>query len=321
MGDETHRFIEIDARALDRQQATELVTQALRRIGYVGPINHMKRQPAPAGSLLRDGRPAPSLFEFMVDGTMGNGVVAELDYKAWLKDDRFGEIGFAKTVRGGAIALGSGGHSLPALQGPGYATYAVVAEIAKDVLHYRSEAARTSFSPFWECFRAVRSYLSACISLVDAFLNRRAWYVLQERAAALSSAEAKSLSDFRKKKLHEKVDALFPIATGSAFPRSTSAAWAAFDRLKGWRNSYIHVNDPGFAFEIEAAVGWLNECRLGVGGLLHEMNAHLGVHPHPSILCVKHAPLARFVDAPFWTARDATPSTGPVLTLSQSGKA
>ncbi|MBI2394545.1 MAG: hypothetical protein HYV09_33555 [Deltaproteobacteria bacterium] len=248
-------------------------------------------------------------------------MVEELDCKAWQKDDRFGEIGIARDVRGGAIALGSGGHALPALEGPGCATYAVVSEIAKDVLHYRAEAERSSSTPFWECFRAVRSYLSACISLVDAFLNRLAWYVLQERSAALSPAELKTLNEFRRKKLHEKVDALFPIANGRAFPRATSAGWASFDRLKGWRNSYIHVNEPGFAFEVESAVAWLNECRVGVGGLLHEMNAHLGVHPHPSVLAVKHAPLARFVEAPFWPAQDSTPSTSPAITVSQSGKA
>jgi hypothetical protein len=57
----------------------------------------------------------------------------------------------------------------------------------------------------------------------------------------------------------------------------------------------LTVNEPDFAFSLQATSDVLNLCRDGVGQLLIELSGLLGRHPAPAILRVARAPRAIYV--------------------------
>lgn len=179
--------------------------------------------------------------------------------------------------------------------GPCRVTTAIEEELAKDLLQYRREAVACSAEVNFEgTCRAFRSYLSACISLVDSTLNRFSWLQLQLDGKSLSAAERAVLSN-RRMPLTRKLEEWPPLlGTRMALDKSASY-WAHFDRLRTARNGFIHADPPYYAFRLPEMAESLNLCRQGCGEMAIELRKRFGYQPWPEHLMVLRAPMIEFV--------------------------
>jgi hypothetical protein len=219
----------------------------------------------------------------------------EIDRLRWLDTDPFGSIA-VEVPEGLPLVIGTGFRNSPPLLGPGYATNDVVTEFLEDILLYRCEVARHS-SPgdmYKSAFRAYRNYLTACVSAIDAYLNKLSWFKVNDPSKTLTDTQIKLLSR-KSLPLDEKIRLWLPLLAGGAAISETGQAWGDYQEIKRARNAFVHVNEPEFFFTPREATDILNLCRTGVGGLIASVYEHLRVHPSPAILRVSRAPRARFM--------------------------
>jgi len=134
------------------------------------------------------------------------------------------------------------------------------------------------------------------MTAVDAWLNERAWYRVNDpaRNTDLTKHEVTRLSD-RYLSVVKKLRIWPPILFRSSAIEETSPEWVAWNQLRLARNSIIHVNEPEFNFSLRLATASLNDSRVGVGGLLVHLHSLEGTHPSPGVLAVRWAPEAAFV--------------------------
>lgn len=144
---------------------------------------------------------------------------------------------------------------------------------------------------FRSSFRAYRSYLAACVSAIDAFLNRLSWWT-RNQPLAIAQSDLKLLLR-RSLPLDEKLRKWIPVVTGKSIAEDTDT-WTDYTAIKNARNAVVHINDPDFVFALQDAAAVLNLCRRGVGSLLLEICGLIPSNPAPIVLNVARAPFARY---------------------------
>jgi hypothetical protein len=173
---------------------------------------------------------------------------------------------------------------------------AVEFDLTEDILFYRREACRHSGQhDFRLTCRAFRSYLSACISIVDAFINR---HVLLATYEGFSSPEFERLKVA--KKLDERTRLWFAVCSQDD-PQAffESASWCHFSEIRTRRNEILHAVDPFGAYAIREMQILLNRVRTGVGDLLLRMRH---AHKKPTLGFIERlrtAPLIDFMQITF----------------------
>jgi hypothetical protein len=219
----------------------------------------------------------------------------ELHRLRWRDTDPYGTIS-AWVPEGLPMVIGTGVRTSETLLGPGYLTSDVVGEILDDVIHDRAQVAELSqdSKTMTAAFRAYRGYLTACITAVDAFLNRLPWFARNEPSTSLLAADAKLLSK-RSSPLEEKLRRWVPVLSGGKALSEAGTAWTSCQAIRTARNAYVHVNEPDFAFALRQAADALNLCRPGVGELLVDIGNLLGRNPAPAVLRVARSPRANYV--------------------------
>ncbi|MFK7031288.1 hypothetical protein [Flavobacterium oreochromis] len=138
-------------------------------------------------------------------------------------------------------------------------------EIVKDILFYREECALYSDEYDFEfCTRYYRAYLSTCISLIDAFINR---HILVYKHNEFKIDEVKELEKIIN--LEDKIELFLKISCGKELASINGGVeWKDFKSLKKMRNEIIHINEPSLGYNISEFAEHLNYVRNGVGGLL-----------------------------------------------------
>jgi hypothetical protein len=219
----------------------------------------------------------------------------ELHRLRWQDTDPHGTI-TVWVPEGVPIVIGTGVRNSQPVQGPGYGTSDVVGEILGDVLHFRKQVAEFSRKreSFALAFRAYRGYLGACVTAVDAALNRLSWFALNEPGTALGPKEEKLLRR-RSLPLEEKLRCWVPLLTAGGRLSESAVSWVNCQAIRTARNGFVHANEPDFAFSLQASSDVLNLCRAGVGQLLMELSGLLSRNPAPAILRVARAPRAVYV--------------------------
>jgi len=293
---ENHRFINIASSALSQREAEERILEALALYGEHRSRTELKRPGVEIHLIDQAGKKTVTDIGELVRGTMTTGEIPALDRLRWRDKDPYGSLFIATEASvPPPIVLGAGLHTSRPLTAPGFVTNCVVTDYLEDVLHYRRAAANMSIftDSFRECFRNYRAYLASSITAIDAFLNREAWFVLNDPGRQLSAPEQNKL----KKKslpLNTKIQCWLPIFCGSHLSEGTQS-WNDLQALKSERNEYVHVNEPSYAFELKHAVDLLNACRLGVGEMLIQMTTLVGRYPLPATFRVRYAPLVSYV--------------------------
>ncbi len=138
-------------------------------------------------------------------------------------------------------------------------------EIVKDILFYREECTLWSDEYDFEfCTRYYRAYLSTCISLIDAFINR---HILIYKHSNFKVDEVKYLE--KTINLEEKIELFLKISCNKELSEINGGIeWKDFKSLRKLRNEIIHINEPSLGYNIAEFAEHLNYVRNGVGGLL-----------------------------------------------------
>lgn len=181
------------------------------------------------------------------------------------------------------------------VQGP-CRTSCVERDLADDILEYRRGACEGSNEyDFRLTARHFRNYLSACVSLLDAFINH---HVLLAEADGFSSDEFEQLK--AEKRLEEKVRLWWAVCSeDDSAPFFRSAAWCHFQELRAKRNAILHAVDPISVYAIRDMQLHLNQVRTGVGELLLLLRQ---AHRKPTLGFIERlrtAPLVDFIEIRF----------------------
>ncbi|TWU30428.1 putative nucleotidyltransferase [Bythopirellula polymerisocia] len=145
-------------------------------------------------------------------------------------------------------------------------------DLVEDILYYRIKACELSCHyDFQPTCRYYRAYLFACLSIVDAFINR---HILLAEYEGFSTPEFEELKSATK--TEDRIRLWFAVCS-SKNPQKffKSKEWCHFQELRTKRNEVTHAVEPIGAYSLRDIHLYLNKVRTGVGGLLLLMrNAH-----------------------------------------------
>lgn len=163
-------------------------------------------------------------------------------------------------------------------------------DLTMDILHYRSETCCFSDQhDFRLLSRAFRSYLSTCVSIIDAFINRHVLIAEHEGFTSPEFEELKVTTNTEK-----RVRLWFAFCCGddpSSFFASTE--WCHFQELRKKRNDILHALDPFGMYSLREIHVFLNKVRTGVGGLLWQMRK---AHKKPTLGFIERLRTAPVID-------------------------
>jgi len=175
------------------------------------------------------------------------------------------------------------------VQGP-CRTSCVERDLTEDILYYRREACeRSDEYDFRVTARAFRSYLSVCVSLLDAFINR---HILLAQHDGFSSPEFDRLKV--ETNLEEKVRLWWAVCSEDD-PASffQSAAWNHLQQLRTKRNEILHAVEPISIYSLKEIGLYLNLVRTGIGELLLQLRR---AHQKPTLGFIERLRTAPKVD-------------------------
>lgn len=161
-----------------------------------------------------------------------------------------------------------------------------------DILLFRADCClHSDEAGMVNTLRSFRSYLGACISIVEAFINR---YIARAKHDGFSSTEFTALQGERnmERRFELWLEAFAkPGSTGIAFFKSRQ--WSDFQKIRDYRNRVVHAVDPIAAYGIEEVQQHLNLVREGVGGLFLRMREARG---EPTLGFIERLRTAPIVD-------------------------
>ena len=170
-------------------------------------------------------------------------------------------------------------------------TSSVVMDLTEDILEYRACICKYSNEHnFRICCRYYRAYLSACLSLVDAFINR---HILVAEHDGFSSPEFDRLK--RTTSLEDRVCLLLQVCSEDGPSQVLqSIPWCHFQEIRKHRNEIIHAINPVFAYSLKEMWQVLNKVRTGIDELLLLLRH---AHKKPTLLFIEQlrsAPTVNF---------------------------
>ena len=162
------------------------------------------------------------------------------------------------------------------IQGP-CRTSMVEKDLTDDILYYRRVACEHSNEhDFVLTARFYRNYLSACTSIVDAFVNR---HILIAKSQGFTSPEFERLRNAIK--VETRMELWWRVCVNDdPSPLFGSVQWNHFHELRTKRNEILHAVDPIGLYSMPRMQEYLNKVRTGVGGLMLLMRK---AHNKPSL--------------------------------------
>jgi len=163
-------------------------------------------------------------------------------------------------------------------------------DLVEDVLYYRAKACEFSCHyEFQTTCRYYRAYLFACLSIVDAFVNR---HILLAKHDGFSTPEFDELKSATN--VEDRMRLWFAVCS-SHRPRPffKSKEWCHFQELRTKRNEVTHAVEPIGAYALRDIHLYLNKVRTGVGGLLLLMRR---AHEKPTLGFIERLRTAPLID-------------------------
>jgi hypothetical protein len=263
-GIEGHQFLKLHKYYLNQKDARKYVIDRLKYFGLKRPKGGWEKI---AYSL--DSKQAPTInlgkFESLVTEARKCGYLVEMDRIIDNKDSIFGGAmnmsSNSETFVVTPIFL-NGNESETKLDGPSR-FYSIEDELTNDIIYFRQMACKSSEEHTFELTsRFYRSYIFACISMIEAFVNR---YILAFKTKAdfpLNELEKTS-------RLENKIEIVYKYLSSKEFSSLNSTTeWVHFLNLKKLRNSIIHSNSPFLGIQIKEIAIHLNYAKFGIGGLM-----------------------------------------------------
>jgi hypothetical protein len=160
----------------------------------------------------------------------------------------------------------------------------------EDILDYRRLTCEHSDEyDFRLTCRFFRAYLSACASLVDAFINRHALLAEHDGFTSLELDELKQTTN-----LNARIRLWFAVCSDdnpATFLASTE--WCNFQEIRKRRNELLHAVEPISVYAIWDLQCYLNKLRKGVGEMLLRPRE---AHQKPTLLFIERLRTAPLVD-------------------------
>lgn len=293
-----HQFIVLASHSLSSIKAEQRVMDVISSYG----LKKSPKQLKAGGNCItvtdRNGERKSVSFSELAKGAEKDGAVPHLDRLRWRDTSPHGSVSVSTDASSfPPIVLGLGIRTSEPLEAPGYITNDVVADTLEDILHHRQETARLSCSDsqFRPCFRAYRSYLSSCVTAIDAHLNYQAWFAINDKQQAIKYTK-KELKTLKNKymSIEKKISLWMPLLYSGQTLDLNGIEWRAFDQIKAARNSFIHVNEPDYNFSLQRVTKTLNKCTQGVGQFLIKLCSFAKLNPHPNMIRTRYAPKAMF---------------------------
>jgi hypothetical protein len=204
-------------------------------------------------------------FQDMVKEMAATGVVKDIQFDTDHNDKIFGGNLSLGGSSGGAISahVSHAGYESD-VEGPGQIT-PVEDALMFDILYFRERACAHSGEPGLAKTTAYfRSYLYACLAMIEAFQNRQTFIAEHLEGKKPEYAELR-----RQRGFDRKTDMWMKLFTTSGLDDlKKSEEWRCFQNIKGLRDNTIHSNHLYQAYSLKQIANSLNEVRLGIGGLM-----------------------------------------------------
>jgi hypothetical protein len=255
-------FLDIELNRQSTERAKRTVIDYLIFEGIQSPQGGWER------SKFNLGTDGPVSFNQLVTSTREFGTVPYIQAKIDNTDEIFGgTFGFATpTALFGTVSSTYAGFTRtlisPMLDQP------VEDGLAEDILFYREESCLYSDEyDFIFCTRYYRAYLSACISLVDAFINR---HILIWTFKKISHPDLETLKTTTR--LEDRLELFLKIAVGKDLTSINGGVeWQHFKKLRVLRNGITHISGPSLGYSIHEFAEHYNYVKTGIGGLLYNI--------------------------------------------------
>lgn len=169
------------------------------------------------------------------------------------------------------------------------------ASLANDILYFRQmTCTNSSMANARVCARYFRSYLLACVSLIDGFLTRHS-IVIKEMVDHVNvdvnkydnTSTLASVSGIEKR--IEAWIQTFAYHEIDNYKKSTE--WVHFQNIRKKRNEFVHPSTPVTTYSIKEIRKYLNYCNKGIGGLLWNFRSYMNENSNIGIIQkIKTAP-------------------------------
>lgn len=286
-------FLEIDAYHLSEPQARRAVSELLISTGSKSPKGGWDKATITYGP---PERKETITFRELVKIARLEGVAWPIQKHLDRADDIFGGTFSLSTPSKmiGQVTSTYAGHTK--VLKPPMTDKPVESALSDDIMFYREETCFVSnIYDFEMCTRNYRSYLFACIALVDAFINR---HILIYNFRKLNSPLLVELQ--RSPRLEERMDLFLKISTGQGITSiNKGTEWVHFMLLRKLRNEMTHINSPSLGYSIGEFADHLNYSRLGIGGLLRLIRHKQKKHSLGFIERICTAPIIHLNDITF----------------------
>lgn len=282
-----HRFLEIGRYHRNEADAERYVLALLRRINPGVRARDWKHQEI---RIAVGDRTSTHRFGELVRLARETGTAGRVRESLDMADPFFGgTISMATSTEGITIGRTYAGYKV-SLRGPAR-SYPVEDELTQDILVLRRRACEASGDgPFEETARCYKAYVFACMSLVEAFLNRHV-HLAQHGGDAAAEQDAMAVWN-----LEERLDRWLRRHANAdlAAIKNGKAEWNHFQELRVVRNGLIHGASPFLGLEIRSLERTLNLVREGVGEFLMQIRRLQGLEPLGFMERLATAPLVSY---------------------------
>jgi hypothetical protein len=211
-----------------------------------------------------DGKAVRLTYREMEEDARRTGVVQRLQRQLDRQDSIFGGTFEAGTPNHNMSVKTEYAGWVKEVQGPCRVS-PIEDDLMEDILFFRQETcAHSADYDFRRMTRFYRAYLGACVSMLDAFINR---HIILAEYQGFASPELAELKESRK--TERRVELWLAVCTTSPMEKLTSRKeWCHFQQLRQKRNQLMHAADPFSVYSVPEIGKHLNYVRTGIGELL-----------------------------------------------------
>ncbi len=281
-------FLEIEEKLLSKAEARKLLIETLLRNGIKSPKGGWEKSSYNFG---QGEKLHTKSFNELISELKQNGIVSFIQGNIDTSDPIFGgTFGIAiPTMLMGPVTSTYAGHSRSLM--PPMTDSPVEMQLSEDILFYREEACLFSNEyDFTFCTRYYRAYLTSCVALVDAFINRHILMYKFQGRLVNEFEEVNKIS-----RLEERLNKFLQVDTGHDLSSiNNGVEWLHFKNIRRLRNEMTHINSPTLGYSITEFADHFNYVKKGIGGLLKLIRELQGRQSLGFIEKLRLAPLIYF---------------------------
>jgi hypothetical protein len=281
-------FLELEDRILTNGEARRLLIEVLSKNGINSPKGGWEKSTYNFGQ----GENIITVsFQRLLQDLKLNGVVQNIQAQIDANDEIFGgTFGISiPTMAMGPVTSNYAGYNR--MLYPPMTDSPVEMQLSEDILFYREEACLYSNEyDFTFCTRYYRAYLTSCVAIIDAYINRHILIYKYQGRKVKEFEEVNKIS-----RLEDRLNIFLQVDTGHELSSiNKGIEWIHFKKLRQLRNEMTHINSPSLGYSIAEFAEHFNYVKKGIGGLLRLIRELQGRQSLGFIEKLRHAPIIYF---------------------------